>query len=388
MSTTGPDIEALQGLSGDQSQRGILADSPLMTELERLDREAALAGKVATTSAVESVEQEERNTRRTGNEARIRAILIAANIDPDAEFTVVLLASIGDTPGERLAILESPEGVITLRSWVEQFEEIALVQQTPYSVALEQNAFEPLGPPPEPSTLGQARGGRTGIPPSQYQIPPGTYEYSDTTGAIRYPNGTIVTEGGGIIFDPTKNAPGSDAYLRAAADWDAAKLAEWKDKLVAYGYLTKEQAKGDGLTIEVRNALQSYWHNWYIAGGKPIASEAAGGGATKAPLIDYKDFSAQIQNDTRDQLRRILGAEPTEEQVRAQAQYIMHTATDLQRKFRNKDYGSPGSMALTEATETAIGNIETSPYAQDVRENTALRDALSNAAYVSRGLLS
>ena len=60
----------------------------------------------------------------------------------------------------------------------------------------------------------------------------------------------------------------------------------------------------------------------------------------------------------------------------------------MQRKFRNKDYGSPGSMALAEATEQAIGNIETSPYAQDVRENTALRDALSNAAYVSRGLLS
>jgi hypothetical protein len=140
--------------------------------------------------------------------------------------------------------------------------------------------------------------------------------------------------------------------------------------------------------VKLRQALSTYWANYYIAGGKPINSGQAAGGSTLPPLMDYQDFQAQITNDMRDQLRRIFGAEPTEEQVRAQAQYVLRTAADLQKTFRKKEYGSYSSQALTEATEKGIGALETSPYAQDVMENTKLADSLQNSAYVSSRLIS
>lgn len=131
-----------------------------------------------------------------------------------------------------------------------------------------------------------------------------------------------------------------------------------------------------------------HWDNHYI-NGKPIRSaEAGGAGKQLPPLIDYKDSQAQITNDMRDQLRRIFGVEPTEDQVRAQTQYIMRTAADLQKMFRKKEYGRFASQALTEATEKGIGALETSPYAQDVLENTKLADSMQNAAYVSQRLMS
>jgi hypothetical protein len=326
---------------------------------------------------VQDIQNAERATANRDIEAQIRAILIAANIDPDAEFTRQLLLSAGDTPEAQLANLTAPDAALTLRYWVDNFPDVMLNRPTPYSEALADNEFLAA-----PAPVGTGH-----IPPSQ--APPSStgYETSDATGAIRFDNGTIVTADGGIIFDPSRVAPGSAEYLRIAAGWDAATLADWKAKLVAYGYMTKEEAKGEGFTVQMRGALETYWRNYYINGGKPISAEGGGGGS-QVPLIDYKDFSAQIQNDTRDQLRRILGVEPTEEQVRAQTQFIMRTATDMQRKFRSKDYGAPGSMALTNATEQAISNIETSPYAQDVRENTQLADSLQNAAFVSRSLLS
>ena len=128
------------------------------------------------------------------------------------------------------------------------------------------------------------------------------------------------------------------------------------------------RAKGSGYTIEFRSALQTYWENYYVNGGKPIDSAKAGAAVEeKPPLIDYKDFQAQITNDMRDQLRRVLQTEPTEDQVRAQTQYILRTAADLQKIFRRKEYGSYSSQALTEATERAIGGLEESPYHQDIQ---------------------
>jgi hypothetical protein len=381
------DTEALQGLSGaatvdtrsftDEMFYGAFADQPT----------TPTGGPPQT--AVDAVAAVEKKTGSAAQQ-RIAAILEAANIDIQNPLTQQWLTLMGDTPNQVLAMLSGPGGDLGLQSFIQQYPDATLVKSTPYTDALAQNAFTTDLAPQQLGEM-QQKAAMGGIPPSQFPTTAetGDYEYSESTGAIRYKNGTIVTSDNGIIYDPTANAAGSPQYLREAAAWDEVKLQEWKNKLVTYGYLSKEDAKKPGFTVEMRGGLESYWRAYYVNGGKPLQSAAgAGGGATKAPLVDYKDFSNQIQNDTRDQLRRVLGVEPTEAQVRAQAQYIMRTATDLQTKFRGKDYSSPGSMALTEATEGAISNIETSPYAQDVRENTALRDALANAASVSRSLMT
>jgi hypothetical protein len=346
-----------------------------MTELERLAadeaEETGVGAPDSPSSAVKDVMDVERRAKKNSVLAAIDAILIAANIDPKSETTILLVSQLGDTPNLRLAELQRPESSLTFIGWRQKFgNEILLTPVTSYDVALEENAFEPQ------------------VPPSQIGPPSAGYEISETD-AIRFANGTIVTADGGVMYEPGRMAPGSEEYLRSVNDWDAETLRKWKDTLVSYGYLTKAQAKGDEYPIEVRDALSVYWRNYYINGGRPIGSStAAGGGADKPPLIDYTDFSAQIRNETRDQLARILGVEPTDEQVAAQTQYIIQQASEMQRKFRDKDYGSPGSSALTEATEQSIENIYTSPYAKDVRENTKLHDAMQNAAYVSQGMLS
>ena len=249
-------------------------------------------------------------------------MLEAANIDVQNPITQEWISLMsGGAEGEdgakaALAILTGPGGGLALADFLTKFPEAALVQATPYSQALEANAFTTDLAPQQIGEM-QQKAMMSGIPPSQFPstAATGRYEYSDTTGAIRFANGTIVTEGGGIIFDPTANAPGSDAYLRAAADWDAAKLAEWKDKLVAYGYLTKEQAKGDGLTIEVRNALQSYWYGYYNAAASRSPQTPQAVEPRRIRSSTTRTSPRRCANDTRDQLRRILGAEPTEEQV-------------------------------------------------------------------------
>lgn len=386
------DLEALQGLSGTASPGtesfagemfyGAFSNDPVSVTVREATTALNAVDQVETTSAAQQ---------------RVMDMLETANIDISSPLTQGWLAAMsGSLTGQPtgaegwrsiLNLLTGAEGALGIQGFLDQYPEAALTRPTPYSQALEENAFTQsygaLFTPTEQAMTGAREGGS--LAPSGAP----DYEFSEETGAIRFANGTIVTEQGGIIYDPTADAPGSQSYLRDAATWDEAKLDKWKKKFVALGYMSKEEAKIPGFTTAFRQTLGTYWGNYYVNGGQEIAADAPGGGTgTKPPLIDYQDFSAQIQNDTRDQLRRILGAEPTEEQVRAQTQYVMRTATDLQRKFRGKDYSSPGSMALTEASERAIGNLETSPYAEDVRENTGLRDAMTNAAQVTRSLLS
>jgi hypothetical protein len=341
--------------------------------------EEAATAATAPKTAVQAVQKYE---QKTAAGRQIESILEAANIDPNSPLTKILIDAMGDTPEAQLAILNGPGADLTLQGWLQTNPEASLIRPTPYTQALEQNAFSPTIatlPPRGPGPWSTA-------PP---YIPKGDYEYSDSTGAMRFANGTIVTADGGIIYDPTQEAPGSPQWLRKVSEtWGPQEIQREKAKLVASGYLSKDDAKGDGFTVEFRQALSTYWRNYYVAGGKPIDSAKAADGNQLPPLMDYKDFQSQITNDMRDQLRRIFGTEPTEEQVRAQAQYVMRTAADLQKTFRKKEYGSYSSQALTEATERGIGALETSPYAQDVMENTKLADSLQNAAYVSRSLLT
>lgn len=348
---------------------------------------AAEPGGEAFSSDTQAAE-EERTTEaknRTSRNQQADALLRSMNLDPSSEAVQAYVQSFLIPLGasDTLEVVQSQLFTSQVPMFLSANPEAALTQPTYYDEALANYGFEQ---PYETSLelgVAQQRAQMTGSLPSGY-------ETSDE-GAIRFPNGTVVGPDGSVLYDPSQNAPGSPQWMRAAANWSQDEIDEWRQRLKSMGYLSKD-SKG-GFTLELQNALSNYWTSYYRNGGKPIASEqgADGGKPELPPPIDYSDFIAEAKNSMRSQLANALGVQPDEKLVNQFAQYVVRTAAQLQTQYRREDrQGTSSNLGYQyqQAQQEAIDAILTSPYARDQIENTRLRDALSNAASVTRSLIS
>jgi hypothetical protein len=324
-------------------------------------------------------------TGELSESSTIEALLEQAGVDVDHPNVQALLTGYGD-------MLQDPAlGPALIANLVEQYP---AVPTQAYDQALAQSGFSgSFVPPAQPGGL-HGLAAREGLQVAQFRAAP-TYETQPDTGWIRYENGVLVSPDGQVAFDPTSTAPGSIRWQReVVSGWSTEKVSEWRDRLHKLGYLTKEEAKVEGVDNVLLNALSNYHISRYANGGKPVAGDLAGTGASgagdKPPLVNFEDMSAQVRNDVREQYRRVYGEDPTDGEVAAFSDYIIRTATDLQKRFRRKGYGGYTSMAATEAEERFIEHLEQSPQAvferESDEENTALRDALQQSVIVANSL--
>jgi len=209
-------------------------------------------------------------------------------------------------------------------------------------------------------------------------------ETQPETGWIRYANGVLVDPSTGqVYFEPNSTAPGSPTYINNALDWSDEQRKVWTQKLVENGYLTEDDKSDESFIA----ALRAYHTNRYVY-GRPITSNYAAGAGSQAEItLTAKDFQAQIRNDIREQFRQLYGEDPTAAELEHWTQYITHKSIAIQKELVKK--GSTPSEALsvaaTEAEELFIEKIEGTPEAEAL-ENTRLRDSLTEAVYITRGL--
>lgn len=260
---------------------------------------------------------------------------------------------------------------------------------TAYDQAVVESGFDQVTPY-TPAARGLAEQG-TSI--AEFRKSADTYQENPDTGWIRYPNGVLVSPDGQIAYDPTSTAPGSLKWQReVVSEWSPEKVGQWADRLVQFGYLSKEQAKKVASNDPAfLGALASYHANRYVY-GKPVNGELTGAGAAgdKPPLVDFEEMQAQTRNFVREQYRRVYGEDPTDGEVEAFSDAITRQAMTLQKRFRRQEMPGFSGMAATEAEERFVERLEGSPEATFLREsdeeNTRLRDSLSQAVAVTNSL--
>lgn len=267
---------------------------------------------------------------------------------------------------------------------------------TAYDQALIESGFDTYRAPAlEPGQMAALTSG-TDEQIARFRRENPNFEENPATGWRRYPNGVLVSPEGQIAFDPTSRAPGSLAWQRdVAAKWSPEKVQTWADRLVEFGYLSKEQAKkATSSDPGFLGALSAYHANRYVY-GKPVTGEQAGingvaAGSDKPPLVDFEDMKASTRGFVRDTYRQVYGQDPTDGEVAALSERIIAQAMDLQKMFRRKEYGGFSEMAASEAEARFIERLQSSPQAEFLREseeeNTRLRDALSQAVTVTNSL--
>lgn len=328
---------------------------------------------------------------RTGDsqgESELMNALRSANIDPDNDQVAAWLRYTGDALKAGDTTFEAAMADVNMMSFNPELQ-----ATTPYLDALEAAGFSgPYNPAP---TAGQAQLGRLeGMDPEEIFGKPPAFQESDL-GWIQYANGVLVGPDDEVIIDPSSNAPGSANWLRAINDWSADKIRAWKDRLVEFGYLPKEAAKGLEVTTDFRTALKTFHYNRYVNGGTPLRTGEAGAGAAgpEAPKpIDLEEFSSQIRNDVREQYERIYGVRPGDGETELWSQYIIRQGMAMQRR-NIKKYDTPMTdTAASEAEEKFIEKLEHTPEAKLLRsseeENTRLRDTLTRMAQVTDSLVT
>lgn len=326
---------------------------------------------------------------------RVRGMIEAAGVDPDQG--IGLLQTLGHLSAEeQLAFLQTPEGE-GLMSGMATVPQFAL-QITDYQAALMEAGFtqapehakvspkDYLGPTIGPPTAEQAEALEAeGFRGGSFS------QYNSKNGWTIYGNGALVGPNGELIFDPSKEAPGSTPWLRSIqTNWTEEQVSQWRKKLVEFGYLDPSAKNSRGFDTVFLQALQNFHANRYIYGnGKGVRASASGDGRFAGqPLFDYNEIDSQVRNSVASQLEQFYGYTPDEEEVRRWSQFVIRQATSLQRRFRSQDVGSYTSAAYTEAEESFVDQIrrDTAPQRQAVEENTTLRDGLRNAAAAAGAL--
>jgi len=271
------------------------------------------------------------------------------------------------------------------------------VPVTDYALALDESGF--TGPL---VSLGVTTPSEVaGVTPSQVAAGKG-FSVQPDTGWIQYTNGVLVDptvpigSAGGVYFEPSSDAAGSPAWLqKVQSSWSPEKVAEWRKRLYDHGYLSGEQRKVKGIDATLLTALQTYHVIRYQNFGKPIATDlsAVGGAGEDEFRLTAKDFQQQIQNDVREQYRRVFNDDPSDAELREWSEFVTHSAMKAQKRFERKGAtpSSALSLAATEAEERLVAGFETSPQAEILAEansdeNTRLRDAFAQAARVSAAL--
>jgi hypothetical protein len=288
--------------------------------------------------------------------------------------------------------------VQTMQFYIAQLaEKYPAVPVTQYSQALETSGFTSG----TEAVLAPAARGLAGLGLSTDEIrrtnvTGANFEVQADTGWVLYANGVLVNPADGtVVFDPTSDAPGSPNWLRKVQGWDESKVSEWRSRLFDYGYLTKEQAKVKGVDQVFLSQIRAYHVARYQNFGKalPTDQSAIGGAGEDEFQLTAKDFQAQIQNDVREQYRRVFGDDPSDAELREWSQFVTNSAMKAQKRFERKGAtpSSALSLAATEAEERLVAGFETSPEAEllaeaNSDENTRLRDAFAQAARVSSAL--
>jgi hypothetical protein len=328
----------------------------------------------------------------------VRAMLEKAGVNPDhpdlQPVIEILQAELDDPDQQSNALIKVGE----FTAMAVARPEYALPAVTQYGAALAESGFTEPFPAPELTPRGEKFARMRDVSreavPGQFSRQP-RFEQNDTTGWFRHRNGTLVSPDGAVVYDPLSNAPGSLAWQRSVVtQWSAKKVKEWKDRLVEFGYLSKEQAKNATVDQEFLGALGAYHQSRYIYGkATPTDAAAAGAsGADRPKPVDLKDIQAEIRNNVREEYRRVYGTDPSDGEVATWAAYIMKTGMDLQRKFI-REYDNPNTAtAVSEATESFIEKLEGSPEAEFLREsdeeNTRLRETFERMAVVTNSLAS
>lgn len=326
-------------------------------------------------------------TRLQSSTANLESQLAAANVDVENAAVQAML--------QDPAIQELLRGPLAAAMVTELATQYPAIPAQEYDAALQLSGFRgDFNLIQDPADLVTLTAG-TDTQIARFRETKPSVETHPDTGWLRFANGVLVSPEGQVVFDPTSRAPGSLTWQREVVpNWSAEKVSEWRERLHKLGYLTKDQAKVDGVDTPFLNALRSFHENRYVNGGKPVAGDLAGvagaGAADKPPLLDFDDMQAQIRNDVREQYRRVFGEDPSDGEVAAFSASIIRTAETLQRRYRRKEYGGFTSMAATEAEERFIERLEQSPEAEFLRdseeENTSLRDAIQQAVIVTNSL--
>lgn len=361
------------GLAGlgttDPADPGVVAKQA--TDSEASAFEDAVAGLGLTTNPAD---------------ADVLDLLTTAGVDVDDPRVAQFIQNYGDK-------LLLPENSYLVSQLIEKYPS---APTTAYQAALQQSGFQGGFGAIEPEATAYTQAAKEGTSTTVSSARTKKFEEQPDTGWVRYSSGVLVDpETGQVHYDPTSSAPGSLKWQREnVPNWSDEKIAEWKKRLAQYGYISKDQAKTDGIDAVFLGALSSFHQNRYVNGGKPVASDlsalGAAGAASKPPLVDFEDMKNQIRSDVTEQFRRVMGRDPSSGELASWSQFVIDRGMTMQKDFRHKDYGSPSTMAAAEATEAMVSRLENSPQAEFLgdaaQENTAMRDALERSVMVTRSL--
>jgi hypothetical protein len=317
--------------------------------------------------------------------ADLTSLLVQAGVDVTETFVQRWIQTVPD---------DLP--VETLQFYIAQLaEKYPAVPVTQYSQALEASGFN-AAPIVAPAARGLAAMGLTTEEVRKAAVSGQNFDVNPDTGWVIYSNGVLVNPADGtVMFDPTSSAPGSPNWLQKVQGWDESKVSEWRSRLYDQGWITKEQAKIKGVDQVFLDSLRSYHVARYQNFGKAVPTDlsAIGGPGEEEFRLTAKDFQQQIQNDVREQYRRVFGDDPSDAELREWSEFVTHSAMKAQKRFERKGAtpSSALSLAATEAEERLVAGFETSPEAEllaeaNSDENTRLRDAFAQAARVSAAL--
>ena len=338
-------------------------------------------------------EDEEAQQQQSRFESAVQEAGLPALEDLDLE-TVLQQAGVDvNNPEVQTIIQLMPSDLdgVTMQALVQSLStRFPAVPVTGYQTALAESGFTGPGGAPSTAEGGDVRG-------YYHQRQVAGFVTNPDTGWVQYSTGVLVNPADGrVVYDPTSSAPGSPNWIRQVqAEWSPEKVSEWKTRLKEFGYLTKEQAKTEGIDQSFLAALAGYHTARYQNFGKAVPTDlAAIGEASAAPefSLTARDFQVQIRNDVREQYRRVFGEDPTDSELGDWSRFVMQSAVQAQKVFERKGAtpSSALSLAATEAEEKLVERIENSPEAEflseSVTENTRLRDALSTAVSTTRSL--
>ena len=222
------------------------------------------------------------------------------------------------------------------------------------------------------------------------------FDTNPANGDMHFKNGVLVTTAADgnptLYFPPGKSVPGSLPWVHAIQDtWTTSKIKEWQQKLNQMGYsVGKPSGKFD---TKLSGALQQYWRNYYLNGGKAISAGPAVGptGNTITPLNSMR---GTIQQDVKNQFVSIYGQQPTPDELSNWTDFVMKTGMKLQQ-----NQGLTASESVSEAVNRQSTQAQQTPGAQwaydesgnpigpQAKFNTSLSDALTNAVVATHGIM-
>jgi hypothetical protein len=285
-----------------------------------------------------------------------------------------------DIVGTLVEMPTPPVGAI-----LQRLREDGFITVTPYQMQLEAAGFaeDPFGPP---RVIPTREGGAEVQRPDRTVLNP-------ETGATLYRTGVLVgpdpsTGASSVVFNEADPAQvGSDAWLnQVAANWSAERLQQEKERLVEFGYLSRDALKTEGWNVQVRQAMRAFHENRYLAGGRPIATGETPGGVEKEPLpkFDFTQLQGRARAEVNNIFRELYADQPEERELERFSRAILDMAHELYRQ--GKGQLSP-EQAYGEAAYRVQAQQEQTPQAvfeqEAAEENTELRDSILRAVSVS-----